>query len=411
MGQTAIRVCVAAVLATAGCGAAAEPWGEPAIAEVTGRVAFEGRAFLAPPRFPGQRRHGVSVAVEPELYLEWDDYTSLTAAPFLRLDSADPERSHGDVRELYLRIVRDDWELGLGIGKLFWGVVESFHLVDVVNQTDLIENIDLEDKLGQPMVNLTLIRDWGYVDMVYMPLFRDRTFQGRRGRLRNALVAAGSLADHEPGAGRWYPGLAVRYSNSFGAWDAGVYQFHGLAREPSFGLALDAAGAPVLAPFYEIVNQTGADVQYTAGAWLWKLEALLRQGQRNRRGAEENYAAAVGGFEYTVWAVLETGADLGLLVEYLHDSRGDDATGAFQNDVFAGARLALNDPQDTSLLAGAIRDLSDGTSLFTLEASRRIGDRYKLTVEARLFSDVHRGNTLADFRDEDMIQVELGYFF
>ena len=166
------------------------------------------------------------------------------------------------------------------------------------------------------------------------------------------MRAAGSLADHEPGAGRWYPGLAIRYSNSFGAWDAGVYQFHGLAREPSFGLALDAAGAPVLAPFYEIVNQTGADMQYTAGAWLWKLEALLRQGQRNRRGAEENYAAAVGGFEYTVWAVLETGADLGLLV-------------------------------------GAIRDLSDGTSLFTLEASRRIGDRYKLTVEARLFSDVH----------------------
>ena len=284
MGRTAIRVCVAAVLATAGAAAAAEPWGEPAIAEVTGRVAFEGRGFLAPPRFPGQRRHGVSVAVEPELYLEWDDYTSLTVAPFLRLDSADPERSHGDVRELYLRIVRDDWELGLGIGKLFWGVVESFHLVDVVNQTDLIENIDLEDKLGQPMVNLTLVRDWGYVDMVYMPRFRDRTFQGRRGRLRNALVAAGSLADHEPGAGRWYPGLAVRYSNSFGAWDAGVYQFHGLAREPSFGLALDAAGAPVLAPFYEIINQTGADVQYTAGAWLWKLEALFRQGQRNRRG-------------------------------------------------------------------------------------------------------------------------------
>ena len=85
---------------------------------------------------------------------------------------------------------------------------------------------------------------------------------------RNRQKAPGELrkpaADHEPGAGRWYPGLAVRYSNSFGAWDAGVYQFHGLAREPSFGLALDAAGAPVLAPFYEIVNQTGADVQYTA---------------------------------------------------------------------------------------------------------------------------------------------------
>ena len=33
------------------------------------------------------------------------------------------------------------------------------------NQTDGVEDIDSEDKLGQPMVNLTLERDWGALDL------------------------------------------------------------------------------------------------------------------------------------------------------------------------------------------------------------------------------------------------------
>jgi len=54
----------------------------------------------------------------------------------------------------------------------FWGVTEFQHLVDIINQTDLVENIDTEDKLGQPMINLALINDWGTVDLFIMPYFR-----------------------------------------------------------------------------------------------------------------------------------------------------------------------------------------------------------------------------------------------
>ena len=73
------------------------------------------------------------------------------------------------------------------------------------------------------------------------------------------------------------------------------------------------------------------------------------------------------------------------------------ATGAFQNDVFLGGRLALNDPQDTSLLFGVIEDLTYRTRLLSLEATRRLGDRFTIGIEARLFTNVDQRDTLDGF--------------
>ena len=387
------------------------PWGQPVAEELSGSIILESRLFLNPPRWPGQDRHAVALALQPEFYMEWDDYTSLTIEPFARLDNTDGSRTHFDMREAYLQIVRDDWELGVGIGKVFWGVTESQHLVDIVNQTDAIENLDMEDKLGQPMVNLTLIRDWGYVDVIYMPYFRDRTFPGRRGRFRGAVVVDDTQTIYESGAGRWHPDFALRWSNSIGDWDVGAYVFHGTSREPTQSLGLNNRSEFVLIPTYEIINQFGTDIQYTTGAWLWKLEALYRQGQKNRLGREQNYYAMIGGFEYSFYGLMDSNADLGLLAEYARDSRLNKSNSGFQNDIFVGARFALNDAQDTDLLAGMIIDLTTQTRMFSLEANRRIGDSFKLTLEARLFTDVDATDILDGFRDDDMIQLELGYYF
>jgi hypothetical protein len=387
------------------------PWGQPVAEELSGSIILESRLFLNPPRWPGQDRHAAALALQPEFYMEWDDYTSLTIEPFARLDNTDGSRSHFDMREAYLQIVRDDWELGVGIGKVFWGVTESQHLVDIVNQTDAIENLDMEDKLGQPMLNLTFIRDWGYVDVIYMPYFRDRTFPARRGRFRGAVVVDDTQTAYESGAGRWHPDFALRWSNSIGNWDVGAYAFHGTSREPTQAVGFNDRFELVLIPTYEIINQLGTDIQYTTGAWLWKLEALYRQGQKNRLGREQNYTAMVGGFEYSFYGVMDSNADLGLLMEYARDSRLNKSNSGFQNDIFAGARFALNDAQDTDLLAGVIIDLSTRTRMFSLEANRRIGESFKLTLEARLFTDVDAADILDGFRDDDMIQLELGYYF
>src|SRR6218665_233300 len=73
---------------------------------------------------------------------------TLTFTPFFRYDSEDRERRHADIRQLDWVRVSGAYELRAGIRQVFWGVTEATHLVDILNQTDLVEAIDGEQKLG-----------------------------------------------------------------------------------------------------------------------------------------------------------------------------------------------------------------------------------------------------------------------
>ena len=384
----------------------------PEFQEVRGHVSTEARLFPQEQVLPGQSRHQVSIAVEPQYYMEWSNYTSLTIAPFARLDFADSRRTHVDMRELLLRVVPGDWELAVGFGKVFWGVAESKHLVDIINQTDIIESLDGEDKFGQPMVNLSISYDWGFVDFFVMPYFRERIFPSRSGRLRGAVLVDAGQSRFRSGAERWHPDFAVRYSNNIGGWDIGVSHFYGTNREPTLSnLGLSSDGTVVLIPEYEIINQPSIDLQYTRGAWLWKLESLFRQGQKNALGREHNYYSFVGGFEYNIFGVLETNSDLGLLVEYMRDSRLNKSTDALQHDVFSGIRLAFNDEADTQALAGVIQDLQESTRQFVVEASRRINDSMRASLEFQIFSSVERSDILSDLREDDFLGFEIACYY
>ena len=384
--------------------------------DLSGRIELEPRGFMQSPAHPGQNRHGLSLAVQPELHHSFDDdRQSLLFSPFVRLDSADDERTHFDVRELLYQRVFDAAELRIGIGRVFWGVTESYHLVDVINQTDLVENIDREDKLGQPLVNLTLIRDWGAVDLFVLPGFRERTFPGREGRLRSEPFIDTERATYESGAGRQRIDYAVRWSHAIGDFDIGVAHFRGTSREPRLlpecedgRSALSTPCNPstvVLAPRYEVVNRTSLDVQATRDATLWKLEALHESGQG------DTYVAWVAGFEYSWFGINESGMDLGLLVEHLFDDRGANAPHPLEDDVFAGMRLAFNDEEDTALLAGVIVDMEGDATNLTLEASRRVGDDWKVELETRIWTGVANDDPMSPLRDDDYLQLTLSRFF
>ena len=373
--------------------------------ELGGHFALEARAFADPPAHFRQSRNGFSITVQPELYHAFGDgRQSLLFTPFLRADTADGQRTHFDVRELLYQRVFDSAELRVGIGRVFWGVTESRHLVDVVNQTDLVENVDLEDKLGQPLVNLALIRDWGTLDFFVLPGFRERTFPGRRGRLRSEPFVDTGRAGYESGAGRRRIDYALRWSHAIGDFDVGVAYFHGTSRDPRL-LPVPAAGEAVLAPRYDVVRRTSLDLQATRGAWLWKLEALHESG----RGAA--WAAWVAGFEHTRFGIGGSVMDLGLLAEHLFDGRGAGASQPFENDVFAGFRLAFNDEAGAEALAGIIRDVEGDATAVNVEASRRIGERWKVEIEARAWTGVDRGDPLFALRRDDYVQLTLSRFF
>jgi len=370
-----------------------------------GFVAAQERLFSDEPADPRQHGNNFSVSAQPELYHEWaDGKQSLTFVPFARLDQGDDERTHADIRELAWGYVARDYEWTVGISKVFWGVTESQHLVDIINQTDLVEELDGEEKLGQPMVNLSLIRDWGTVGLFVLPGFRERTFAGVHGRPRIIPRVEKELTRYESSREQKHVDYAVRWSHYFGDMDIGLSWFHGTSRDPLLFPATDD-GEIVLAPFYQIIDQAGLDVQLTKGNWLWKLEAI------NRDGDYAKFRAATGGFEYTFYGLFDTPADLGLVMEYLYDSRGELATTPFEDDFLTGLRFTFNDAQSTDALLGAIKDKHDDSFLITLEANRRLGESWKMSLQASKFVVDGLDQSLKSFAEDDFVQLELGYYF
>ena len=129
--------------------------------EWSGYIAAEWRGFLDDPLEEVQHGDNTSLSFQPEYYREWQNgKQAFRFTPFIRLDGHDKKRTHADIRELNWTYVGAEWEMLAGIGKVYWGVTESQHLVDIVNQTDLVENLDGEDKLGQPMLKFSFVPEW-----------------------------------------------------------------------------------------------------------------------------------------------------------------------------------------------------------------------------------------------------------
>ncbi len=382
----------------------------PAVAleqDFSGYATLELTTFPAEPLDPRQESNDISLAVEPEYALQWDDgRQSFITRLFGRWDQADEARSHADIREMMWLKAAENWELQVGIGKVFWGVAESRHLVDIINQSDLVENIDLEEKLGQPMVDLTLIQDWGTLDFFVLPYFRERTFPGVQGRPRTQPYVDTRKVIYESARKQQHIDYALRYAHSIDQWDLGLSYFYGTNRDPLLLPEFDSKGELLaLIPYYRIIRQYGLDLQGTFDAWLLKLEVMQRFGTNTR------YLGVVGGFEYTFYGVFGSSADIGVLTEYLYDSRGQQADTPFQDDILVGARLALNDEQSTEILLGPLVDRQTNSISYNLEASRRLGDSWKMELEIRYYENLQRNDLAYSFRNDDYIRFVMGYYF
>lgn len=383
-------------------------WGVPfrcGAFEVSGSAGLEARLFPHTPQFAGQRSQAAALAVNAEFYHPFASGDSLILAPFARLDSADAERSHFDLREFNYLHVGDGWEVRFGLAKVFWGACEFVHLVDIINQTDLVEALDGEEKLGQPMVHLSLVRDWGVVDAFLLPWFRERTFAGVKGRLRGPLVVDTDHPLYESASEERHQDVALRFSRSLAGLDLGLAYFRGTSREPWLVAALNDRGEAVLRPSYEQISQASLDLQAVFGPWLLKAEAL------HRSGAGRDFAAGIAGFEYTLVGLFDSDLDLGLLGEYVFDDRQQDRAGLFDNDLMAGLRLAFNDAASSQILVGLVQDMEHSFRLLTVEAGRRLTDRLHLNIEAVFFMAGAAAGMESALADDDFIKVELVAYY
>jgi hypothetical protein len=374
--------------------------------EFSGNIAAEAISFPNPAKFPNQLSDDLSLSFQPRLVGDWnegDDNWSVEL--FMRAGSKDENRNHVDVRELLWLHLSGDNEWRVGVNTMFWGVTETRHLVDVINQIDLAEDIDGEDKLGQQMIHLKHYEDWGVLDFLVLPGFRERNFPGEHGRPRFPLIVDDSQTIYESADGKDHVDYSFRFSQTYNELDIGLSFFKGTDRQPELIPGLGATGVPVLIPVYLQMTQYSIDAQLTTEEWLWKLEAIYRDTKTR------SYPAFTGGFEYTFYSIFDSDINLGTLAEYSYNGPEAPKRDVFDSDLFLGARLAFNDAASTDFLAGYVVDTEKGSQTFRLEASRRFGDSWKGALEMQLFPYIADDDLLLVFEDDDYLLLELARFF
>jgi len=385
--------------------------------ELSGEIEVGYRYFPDSALYPGQRDEYFATLFRPKYYLETvDGKHSINFEGFAVLDQYDNKRSHVDIRELYYRYVHKNLEISLGAKRIYWGVAESNHLVDVINQADVLEGFDPKNKLGQPMLHLSISPKWGTLDLMVMPFFRQLQFPGEPSRSRPPFGLDADKAEFESELEEFNPDVAIRWSHSFGVFDVGIANFYGTNRLPL--VKVDPLTFSVF-PFYETMNQTSIDLQASTGPMLWKGEAIYRVSKDSER---DPITAVVLGGEYTLGNVFRSGADVGLLVEYSYDSRPIFETfNSLTNDMFFATRIALNDVQSTDFLIGVMvgllnqeekgMDVFSGSRVFNYTASRRLGKSWKLTISGVLFDNIDKTEFLNFIRNDSFVRIGLAKYF
>ena len=368
------------------------------LGEIIGELSFDNRYFFNA-GLQEQKKNHTSFSFSPEIFQD-NSNRIFHFKVKLRKDSEDSGRNLNDIQELYLINILEDKEIKYGVSKEFWGVTETSHRVDIINQTDFTEGFDGEEKLGQPMIKISLERQWGLLDIYTLLGFRERNFSGKKGRLRLPLPINEKGSLYSSSSKNKRADFAVRWSNYYDDFDIAISHFSGTTREPRFLPSANKINE--LVPVYEVIDQTGLEIQYLLDSLAIKGEVISRSGQGER------FTAATYGLEYTQVGVLQSRIDLGWVVEFNHDDRLESSP------FVLGTRFSFNDIYDSQILSGFILNDKSKELGFLLEASRRIGECCLLSLEGIYFDDTEEDNgqkkLFQAFKEDDFLRAEFIYY-
>ena len=368
------------------------------VGEIIGELSFDNRYFFNA-GLQEQKKNHTSFTFSPEIFKD-DSNKIFHFKAKLRKDTEDSGRNLNDIQELYLINILEDKEIKFGVSKEFWGVTETSHRVDIINQTDFTEGFDGEEKLGQPMIKISLERQWGLLDIYTLLGFRERNFSGNKGRLRLPLSINKKDSLYSSSSKNKRVDFAIRWSNYYDDFDIAISHFSGTSREPRFLPSANEFNE--LVPVYDVIDQTGIEIQYLLDSLAIKGEVISRSGQGER------FTAATYGFEYTQVGVLQTRIDLGWVVEFNHDDRLESSP------FVLGTRFSFNDIYDSQILSGFIVNDKSKELGFLLEASRRIGKCCLLSLEGVYFGDTDEDNgqkkLFQAFKQDDFLRAEFIYY-
>lgn len=375
--------------------------------DLENKLTLETRIFPDKTTNEIEHRENLSAAYEPTIKeSSLSKKTEFTFTPFGRIDEQDSSRTHLDIRELNIHGKEDSWEYLAGISRVTWGHCASFHIVDFISQLDFVEHPVWQPKMGQQMVNLKKHFDNHGFEVFVLPGFRERSFVGRDGRIRFTPRFDMSQTTYESSAEENHTDLAGRYFYKDDVLDLGIYHFWGTSRDPSVTPSTDTDGNDVFALYYPIVHQTASHIKAQIGDTTLKFEGVHRVGQG------DVFNATITGFEHSFKKVFNSNYDLNWLTEYHYtDSRSAGALTPFENDLFVGAILFLNDEGKSWIGAGEIFDMSSSAQSIVVLFHTKLTDSLKLATEYRGLTALPSDDPVYSIRRDGFFQAELIYTF
>lgn len=325
---------------------------------------------------------------------------------FLRLD------------ELYGSYELEEGSLRAGRSVLFWGALEARNIVDVFNPQELRNDPFATDKLGVWNASYTHYTERGEISLIAKLYEEDQPMAAAP--YAYYFFPEFTTYDEElkSEASRYRPTLYLGWTGSTESeypLDYALIFQHGYDSQRYF--ALDSTQfPPEFTQHAYLVNKVMSYNTLVVGATLVKLEALYAD--VIDEPLISDYAHGALGVEHTLQP-FEGGAELGLIAEYYRYKRFESGTYSdldlfetFQNDLFLGLRLTLNDVADSSFVGGVVADLAYTEQSWFAEFTTRLGESFRLNVDYRYIEpSKSEATAFALLQRHQRIGAAVGYYF
>jgi hypothetical protein len=362
-----------------------------------GYMGADFRFFHDDALYKDQKSKYFSAIFKPEAFFESKNARhQIHFIGFARLDQHDHKRTHVDIRDLYWRYFKTNWEFSVGVKTVAWGKTESNHLIDIINQYDLLEGRASENKLGQPMLQFVYAPEWITFEILATTYSRDIQFPGIHGRLQPGLTAGKPTFEKENA--RYLPDAALRVAKNAGNFEVALSNFYGTNRLPVFNF-LDNT----YIPYYEEINQTGLELQLLTNSFVWKGEFV------NVISHRRTIQAFTIGCEYNL--SLRSGQELKWMLEYTYDERGEEQISGINNDLFAGVNLNFNDRQSSNVSVSGFYDFDFETTLLRAQAKRRVGGAWMVKVAYTGILKTAEGDFYHLIRNDSYLELGILNYF
>lgn len=402
--------------------------------EVKGYVGLDSQAYLTVA--DGKHKNNFTAQSELELAYDIDDFETglklYAQSDYYDVTNEKNDRSFLRLDEAFVKYNLENDMIFVGKNIRFWGALEANNITDIFNPIDFRSDMLDNQKLGAWNIAWTHYTESGEISLIAKLYEQDQAMAAFPYVYYFFPPQLEYEKQLDTEKGRSYPTLYLKWSGSTDSDNAIDYAFilqHGYDSQKGFEATVHSGFSSVsLNEKAYLVNKFMTYDTMVVGSTLLKLEAQATQvindvttfsPTPNPVKIDDYYQFGLG-FEHTLTGV-NGDADLGLISEYYYYNtfaKSDEVATdlnlfqTFENDLFVGLRYTFNDLSDSSILAGAIVDLSYAEQSYSIEYDTRLFDL--LTLKADYVYINPSKNTPTAYHllgEHQRVGINLAYFF